>query len=208
MKAKNDIIFTGPLALAALEGRKTQFRRVAKPQPEWRGNGWTAPGTKDMLWADGDVIPFGEGPHRHPPGTRLWVKEKWAAHWMYDNVPPSKARSTLPDDNRWYLADPEDSPGTHGCPAKGYTGRWRSALYMPRWASRLTIEIMSVRLERLQSITESDVCAELGLSPITRDVKLPIFRGLWDVMNKKHLWESNPWVFRYEFRKDQTDDGK
>lgn len=144
-------------------------------------------------------------------GDRLWVRERWAAHWMYDDVKATNARSQYPDDNRWYQADGPDAPGSQGCPSEGRRGRWRPSIHMPRWASRLTLEIASVRVERVQSITEADARAEgcrvtyggpLGTAVVAdaRDQ----FRGLWDEINGARSgcsWADDPWVFAISFRR-------
>lgn len=83
--------------------------------------------------------------------------------------------------------------------------RWFSPIYLPRWASRITLEVVSVRVERLQEITEEDARAEGVMSlpnihPIARPTS--VFQELWDQINGKRApWESNPWVWRVEFRR-------
>lgn len=118
------------------------------------------------------------------PRDRLWVRE--AGLWCDIGFERSVA----------YRADGE--PGeTWVRPI-----RWRSPLYMPRWASRLTLEIVGVRVGRLQEISEEDAkaegCAIAGGWPESREW----FRVAWNHINgKKHLWESNPWVWVVEFKR-------
>jgi hypothetical protein len=232
------IICTGESVMAILDERKTQTRRVVtrsnaildghkRPSAEH----WQAL-DMDGAWADAGPSPAGnDGPylkancarpdcdgavHRLYPqwfvGQRLWVRETWAAHWMYDDVPPREARSTHPDDSYFYLAD--GPPGgykeadllPHNC------GKWRSPLYMPRGASRITLEVTGVRVERVREISEKDVRAEgVEQSMIDHwrqwlhpnDCAGHAFGQVWDSINAKRGfgWESNPWVFVIEFKK-------
>lgn len=80
---------------------------------------------------------------------------------------------------------------------------WRPSIHMPRWASRITLEITAVRVERLQEISEADVQAEgCTGSPFGKAADAMLFPTLWDSINaKKHPWESNPWVWVVEFKR-------
>ncbi|NBD11804.1 hypothetical protein GTY96_22835 [Corallococcus sp. c25j21] len=153
------ILFSGPMVRAILAGRKTVTRRLIKPQPTdvefWlhgkpsnsrdglptmrdaTGKGWAACGPF--------TCPYGK------PGDRLWVKETYALDRIHDPTRPSAVLPTLLRD-RWYRAD-----GEQWVPLRG---RWRPSIHMPRWASRLTLEVASVRVERLHDITEEDAQAE------------------------------------------------
>ncbi len=86
------------------------------------------------------------------PGDLLFVAEAWAAHWMYDDVPPADARSPHPGDNYWYRAAGEDSVGSCGCPAAGRRGRWRDADTMPIAVSRAWLRNLGVRVERVGDV--------------------------------------------------------
>ena len=151
------ILFSGPMVLAILEGRKSQTRRVLKPQPptgEWDvgrlhaeeifptvidRNGDEQPGTECF----GATCDSGEWCLRCPygaPGDLLWVRETWFS-------PPRPL-----DDLLGFAAD-----GDH---PHGVTYRKRPSIHMPRWASRLTLRITSVHVERLQEISEEDAVAE------------------------------------------------
>lgn len=180
---------------AILEGRKTQTRRVVKPQP-----------IRDAFQGQhGDVVILGRVPARlrpHPenpedprravtdpipcpygaPGDRLWVREAW-------HLCPKK------DKERYcYRAD-----GICGAP-------WKPSIFMPRWACRLELELTAVRVERVQEISADDACEE-GID----DDDLPpecIYARLWDSINGKRApWASNPWVWVLEFRRVNLENG-
>lgn len=155
------ILFRGPMVQAILRWSKTQTRRIIKPQPpaerpcaerDQFGPGWrwwperVAHGRDDRHWPEGELswlfCPYGQ------PGDRLWVRETWA---LKPDAAPVYDRSDL-----WrlcaYRIDGETwSPRPE---------RWRSPIHMPRWASRITLEITGVRVERLQDISEEDAVAE------------------------------------------------
>lgn len=163
--AERPILFSGPMVRAILDGRKTQTLRVLKPQPDS-----LAPidhiehvvGTRSFDLHTGARFANGrfQGSERmqmvatpYAPGDRLWVREAWKAHSTFNGVPPRD----IPDSNIFYLADPGYSPS--GAPG-------RPGIHMPRWASRITLEVTKVRIQRLQDISEEDAIAE----GIRRDV--------------------------------------
>jgi len=200
MTKKRPILFSAPMVRAILDGRKIQTRRVVKPQP---GDGDFAspiicetyapvlvnqhgedyPGDEVFGFANeeqGWKCPYGS------PGDRLWVRETWAHSTDYDG------QFLLDHNPVLYRATPVVEPS-----------RWRPSIFMPRWASRITLEITAVCAERLQSILLSDVAAE-GLHPNNEagwDTTDP-YRDLWDSINgKKYPWASNPYVWVVEFRR-------
>lgn len=215
MDRDRPIIFSAPMVRAILAGRKTQTRRVIKPQPyEVRppddGCGWRwefcrrglayAWNTEAERLASGMV---GHCPYGHP-GDRLWCRERWAP-FRGSGIPCEVDRATyacFPDgtqvmrDGRiypWTLTDQPNWPESM---------RWRPSIHMPRWASRITLEITGVRVERLQAIGPIDAEAE-GF-PLGSDHADPVaaFRATWDQINgKTYPWLSNPWVWRIEFRR-------
>lgn len=186
------ILFSGEMVRAILGGHKTQTRRVVKPQPH-AGARWGLQG-----WEDGHGCalrnPYGQ------PGDLLWVRETWAYN---------EAQGTI------YAADgdtpdPDDNDGPERC-----RGRWRPSIHMPRWASRITLEVVSVRVERVQSITHEDALAE-GIEDAEPGADLRIaglpysfartrFCLLWNSINaaRGYSWEVNPWVWVVEFRRTQ-----
>jgi hypothetical protein len=144
------IPFKGPMVRAIIEDRKTQTRRVLDPQPVPASSWGRPPGT----------YPSATGWKRIPyaTGDRLWVREAWRAPIAVDHLPPRDIWATTP---ACYEADGSQQPG-HGIE----WGRYRHSMFMPRWASRLTLIVESVRIERLQEIIEEDAAAE----GIRRDV--------------------------------------
>ncbi|MCY1166937.1 hypothetical protein D9M73_68910 [compost metagenome] len=143
------------------------------------------------------------------PGDRLWVREAWRVDVGFNDVPPRDidACATV-----FYEA-------TDG-PADGFKGRLRPGMFMPRWASRITLEITGVRVERLQDISEADAIAE-GTELID-ELRNPTerrwraygnestesctsavasYRTLWESINGAGSWDANPWVWVVEFRR-------
>jgi hypothetical protein len=133
------IIFSGPMVRAILEGRKTQTRRVIKPQPTepantpWLKNGWLEPSR----------CPHGQ------PGDRLWVKETFFDNRKYEAAVGFKIGVAQDYD---YKADHEVAPDSKV--------KWIPSIFMPRWASRITLEITDMRVQRVQDISEEDAKAE------------------------------------------------
>ena len=176
------ILFSGEMVRAILEGRKTQTRRIVKD------------GTPD----DWNACPYGV------IGDRLWVRETWRLWDVLENYVGGQNTATVQ-----YKAGPLGSDRVltvsdeqRGNLSNLENDRWRPSIFMPRWASRITLEITGVRVERLQEITEKDALAEGVGYAITRDCKVPQFARLWDQINGKHApWESNPWVWVVEFKR-------
>lgn len=203
------ILFSASMVRAILDGRKSQTRRIVKPQPEhglqmchYSPTGWAR--NRD---AEGHACTC--DPARAPygvPGDRLWVKETHAivprtAYAMSEGV----QQALRPDDNHdaaVYAADWERSK----------PGRWRPSIHMPRWASRITLEITDVRVERLNDISEADALAE-GAEVCANGVwfdRSPTFAGsdargayycLWQHINGPGSWAANPWVWVVEFKR-------
>ncbi len=160
------IMFTGPMVRAILDGRKTQTRRVIRPQPRWVGDPGIPFRTEDADPKGIIQCPYGK------PGDQLWVRETWAPN--EGDVLAGKA---------FYRADNNT-----------IVERWRPSIHMPRWASRITLEITKVRVERLQDISEEDAKAE-GSAYRTE------FRDIWRSIYGDGSWAHNPWVWVIEFRR-------
>jgi len=219
--ADRPILFSGPMVRAILEGKKTQTRRVLKPQIEtfdvapgqpcavdiaWdvddgKGRIWKGSypaGAAECGWKKGTgVLTTQTVPYA--PGDRLWVRETWTT----DGTAQGHVA---------YGADGEPPPHIGSV-------RWRPSLHMPRWASRLTLTVTDVRVQRLQDISEDDAKAE-GIE-INQDGYLRVigwrnygshqtviddarlsFGTLWDSINGKREganWDANPWVVTVSF---------
>jgi len=197
------ILFSAPMVRAILEGRKTMTRRVVKPEPVleygvWR---WQPNSSRDINLIDhADMFnPFGKS------GDRLWVKETWAIKDCGRNVSllPEAWPDGFPVSRLQYVAT--DEP-----PATDYWWNKRSSLFMPRWASRITLEITDVRVERLQEISGEDAIEEGARNtresgdPLWDCTALQDFRERWDALNAKrgYEWDWNPWVWVIEFRRE------
>ncbi|MBM4044177.1 MAG: hypothetical protein FJ279_03615 [Planctomycetes bacterium] len=191
------IPFSAPMVRAILDGQKTQTRRVVKV-PAWATDIDTLADVR-IAGCDGDgdwhELPCAYG----QKGDRLWVRETWQAYDVHEvelgcyeagyplrDIPKSPPVSGFAVD---YAADGDDAPG----------GRWRPSIHMPRWASRITLEIVSVRVERLQDISLDDAKAE-GVETTDQ------YAALWAKINGWESWNANPWVWVIEFRCPQLEE--
>jgi hypothetical protein len=176
MKAR-PILMSAPMIRALIAGTKTQTRRTAKPQPECAFI-VAAPGSP--------ACPYGQ------PGDLLYVKENWAYRLDHDEY----SRSQLYEmgvRQAWYWADGPGRCCNTGC--DGAAGRVRTARFMPRWASRLTLRITDVRVQRLQEISEADAIAE-GVEPQGARMHYCV---LWKAINGAGSWAENPFVWCISF---------
>jgi len=230
------ILFSGPMVNALLEGRKTQTRRVLNPQPEPLGPeyqcDWRMHKGRAVFNFTNEQMARGLASSLVPyaVGDRLWVREAWRTPESLDHLSPTQIaaqckeagyhgvwcpRLTIADDmtHQWSEEDGfrDDEPA----------GRFRQGMHMPRWASRLTLPVTDVRVQRLQDISEEDAIAEgiartidsYGNGPSYCDYflgensdmaewfrsPLDSFQSLWDSINAKrdggkYAWEANPWV--------------
>lgn len=161
------MLFSAPMVRANRAGIKTQTRRLVKPQPEWLDGPqrwrWPIPKkhvqphcspyavTASREWWE--YVPLDGLPYGHA-SDRLWGREAFSGPRELDKVPP---RDWPRDSPIWYWAD--------GNPQHGDWTRPRPGIHMPRWASRIQLELTSVRAERLQDISEKDAAAE-GVEPL------------------------------------------
>jgi hypothetical protein len=202
------ILFSAPMVQALLAGTKTQTRRVVTPQPpDWvscynerlvDAHFWCEHDRDDdsmrhwPSYEHGLPCPYGA------PGDRLWVRETWGPC----------------DGGACYRASERDGVLPDG-------GRWHPSIHMPRWASRITLEVTDVRVERLQDISEADAIADgvkhsqRAVSPSKADPcwwdylqDEPNYRNardsyasLWEKINGAGSWDANPWVWVIEFRR-------
>lgn len=217
------ILFSGAMVRALLAGSKTQTRRVVKMKPhqqiEERDDGtpwpWMHDGERDAdSWM---ACPYGQ------PGDRLWVRESWQG--------PLLQEFEIDADPDWHYAShihQYQNPAhceyaADGGPKPEYTDAddvmrqgWRPSIHMPRWASRITLEITSVRVERLQDISIEDAKAEGAWGPDDSIVQKvadhfgidifaanprKAFQMLWEQINGPDSWDANPWVWAIEFKR-------
>lgn len=202
------ILFSGPMVKAILSGNKTQTRRTIKFNPPFNHasawpfvnkfpDGWWVwtdfnPTEKDLAIlrqnGNGRPCPFGQ------PGDRLWVRESW--------------RLTTTDDCACY--DPcgcKVGLPVYRATADDPDAKWKPSIHMPRWVSRITLEITGVKVERLQDISDDDCMAE-GIEPCNCIEGCDIcaksfqedYQQLWESINGKGSWDANPWVWVVEFK--------
>ncbi|MFC3693394.1 hypothetical protein [Chenggangzhangella methanolivorans] len=226
----HSILFKGPMVRALLDGTKTQTRRaLSRSNTLWNGGSWPFGRAFDDLnrhraWVDGGPSPSGHpGPYlkapwageeegswariypKVQPGDHLWVRETWSISSIYDGCRPRDL-------------NPERVPlwcGIRYAATQERLGiKDRAAIHMPRWASRLTLEVTEVRVERLQDISEADAIAEgvaqrrdgwfaviderRGLTGAAPDAR-SAYAMLWDRINGAGAWDANPWVAVYGF---------
>jgi len=204
---------------AILDGTKTQTRRIVKDHP---GDAWVHDGFGRITskhprqgrfglfvrrglgtdFPECDIVPCPYG----QPGDGLWVREHWRAPASCDHLPP---RSICDSEPLQFIAD--ETTG-----AEAGFGKARRAFHMPRWASRITLEITGVRVERLQDISEADAQAEgaRACDPVSgREVLFSApgssqagsyrlhFQDIWTTINGPESWAANPWVWVIKFRR-------
>ncbi len=217
------ILFSAEMVRAILDGRKTQTRRVVK----LTADGHVQAPSKHLRWYPTDpgaiqACRYGQ------PGDTLWVRETFCAHWgapphdapqsyrivTGDKLPPIKQENgdfyqPVPSDimTIWYEAEGN----------KPFYMKWRPSIHMPRWASRITLRITDIRVERLQDISEDDAIAEgvaleryvlvsdsagkhsSGEAEPTDPVEE--YRDLWNKINGPDAWDENPWVWVISFER-------
>lgn len=214
------MIFNGEMVRAILDGRKTQTRRPIK----WKQTRFTEVGERE----DGSKWPWSEDAEHacdfwHPcpfgaVGDRIWVRETWQAiHDSVDEFGHVEERTYAPSiskekDRYWHTVYAEHF-GDESREDRGFP--WRPSIHMPRWASRITLEITDVRVERLNAISEEDARAEgiidggclncgepepcgcVNPQPDATDA----FAYLWQSIYGRENWDANPWVWVIEFKR-------
>jgi hypothetical protein len=205
---------------AILDGRKKQTRRIMKAQPP--PDAWVTvehyhpividrhddmqPGEEifGAHWDDGDFglrCPYGQ------PGDLLWVREAWASPCSTREL-----RDGVTACGITYRTGHEEAPGA----GPRVDVKWRPSIHMPRWASRITLRITDIRVERLQDISEADAGAEgapdySSLSEASGEDMAEAqtrlcwrqrwFASLWNKINGPGAWEANPWVWVVSFER-------
>ena len=175
-----NLIFSGPMVRALLEGRKTQDRRVYQYD--------------DGRW--GIIL-------HCAVGDRIWARESWSGDYVFRDTPPKSRNSFVADghpylrETIWYWADGSPEDGNYEKPV--------NARLMPRWASRLTLTVTDVRVQRLQDISEEDARAEGIFTPeigyVNLGKKAPViqYAMLWNSLHGPDAWDANPWVSAITF---------
>lgn len=229
------ILFSGemsaPMILALLDGRKTQTRRIVKPQPPDYYHKLCGPEhySPIVVGGDGEVR---EGPQSlgvytddgewgvkcpYEVGMRLWVREGHLLQECVCQAAPAAMRGNCRycggrGETVIYKADAT-------CAGDSVCCRYRPSIHMPRWASRITLEITDIRVQRLQDTTRLDIAAEgwpcderqrsgvdlalaLGDDEIIDDASIEWYANLWDSINTKPgtRWDDSPWVWCLSFR--------
>lgn len=224
------IIFSGPMVRAILDGRKTVTRRIIKPQPRWveSSGRWSYDIPKSRRkkgcctfvcdasrrWWEYLLLDQWE----YQVGQKLWARETWQLFDIFHD-----------DWNGGYDGETWSAPIPKKKPSQNYMlqyqadgmsdcDHWRPSIHMPKWASRIWLEVVSVRPERLTEITEEDAKAE-GVEPWQHDPRQPMttgelgslcpYRGgfacLWDDLHPDGpTWKDGPWVWRVEFKQVQN----
>lgn len=214
------ILFSAPMVNALLAGTKTQTRRLVKPQP---GEDGTNVYGIDATQAA--VIRKAWKPYALP-GDRLWVKETFApceaqirkGHFHYRADGAVGHRVSTNGGDVWW----ERTGHTTGLADHSLLGvwlaepsKWKPSIFMPSEASRITLEVTAVRVERLQAISEADAIAEgiqrCGLPndrhPLWKvghemhEAAVPAYASLWESINGAESWAANPWVWVVEFKR-------
>lgn len=217
------ILFKGEMVRAILEGRKTQTRRVVKlPKNHVWGN-----------FFDGQVCPENDLSSLGYPvdelrcpygqtGDRLWVRETWQGPLVDDDIEERPVDLESPKYCA-YAADGSKAPEFMDAD-DNLQRRWRPSIHMPRWASRITLEITGVRVERLQKISDANAISEgveghyieddwywrnyrltdeeAAVSPMLTCPR-ESFRSLWESISGPGSWMENPWVWVIEFKRVQ-----
>ena len=232
MKAR-PMLMSAPMVRAILAGTKTQTRRVVKPQfvadampvempATDPAGGWVVPGHSGTWWCEAAANP--DDARRCPygqPGDRLWVREAFVLGWplrddgivdQFDEHGNEKPQKTF------YRATSPDLEWCDGGDDRPVPTPWKPSMFMPRWASRITLEVASVRVERLQDINREDAIAE-GVRPLIGSngpnywtvatdfgsVNAPTaqhcYELLWNLINGHGSWDANPWVWVIEFKR-------
>lgn len=225
------MIFNAEMVRAILDGRKTQTRRIMKPQPEpcpRGGHWWPSNAFKTMLHVEdemqngkggwgglvGDACPFGD------VGDRIWVRETFQGPLVHEELfeeysaypekfeTPEYCEYAADGGVRPEYCDLDDNP-RHG---------WRPSIHMPRWASRILLEITNVRVERLNAISEEDAEAEgidmealydsqdcydcIADNNMTgRPTVTGAFKYLWESIYGEESWKANSWVWVISFKR-------
>ncbi|EKL1159715.1 MULTISPECIES: ASCH domain-containing protein [Klebsiella pneumoniae complex] len=202
------MIFNAEMVRALLSGRKTQTRRIIKPQPEA-----TLSGSLSGKWLsrplNGLLLPKIEDIAIHCPfgvvGDRIWVRETFQGPLFDYDLMDSYCKDPTPFEKPEfcvYKADGVPAPEFYDADDELHCC-WRPSIHMPRWACRILLEITNVRVERLKSISDGDAIRE-GCSTadmMSGDCVADVFARLWASIYSSDSWNANPWVWVIEFKR-------
>ena len=188
------ILFSAPMVRALLDGRKTQTRRVLKPQPVNFAS--VKHFNSSVLWVATPIdynkpMIFKSPPHAI--GDRLWVREAFYEEPPRTIQPAPGERLETFTGEIFYRADDDKLPGV----------LWKPSIHMPRWASRITLTVTDVRVQRVQEIGCDSIYREGFTDYSTCDPARADFVSLWNSLNAKRGfgWDANPWVAAYTFER-------
>ena len=201
------ILFNGEMVRAILEGRKTQTRRPVNPQPPKNTDYVIAgeDGRRALCISDlengeftGNVSPWRKCPYGQP-GDILWVRETWQVFEMDEGGECYGPAETIPKSRPHHASLAWAADPITG----GIEGPWRPSIHMPRWAARIFLRVKSVRIQRVQDITEEDAVAE-GFEGFDDDVTggksaYTKFAECWN--GAYGTFSANPWVWAIEFER-------
>lgn len=201
------MIFNAEMVRALLDGRKTQTRRPIK----WKQTRFTVIGERE----DGSKWPWSEDAEHacdfwHPcpfgaVGDRIWVRETFQGPLFHFDLMDSYCKDSTPFEKSEfcvYKADGVPAPEFYDADDELHCC-WRPSIHMPRWASRILLEITDVRVERLKSISDRDALRE-GCNAVdmkSGDCVADVFARLWASIYGSDSWNANPWVWVIEFKR-------
>ncbi|HIE8539004.1 TPA: hypothetical protein ACXPXP_003271 [Klebsiella pneumoniae] len=197
--SERGMIFNAEMVRALLDGRKTQTRRPIK----WKQTRFTEIGERE----DGSKWPWSEDAEHacdfwHPcpfgaVGDRIWVREAFRVHSRATDVATLVYKAS--ERNSW--TEQTRRVPVAVCNKPATPEKWTPSLHMPRWASRILLEITGVRVERLRSMSQDDARAE-GVIAASGPMEAGLaFREQWDSIYGEESWKANPWVWVIEFKR-------
>jgi hypothetical protein len=203
------IIFFAPMVLALIDGRKSQTRRLLRNPEYWGCPTGDCPHDKQAE-CDAQMADLPAKQSGYAPGQRLYVREAWHVRGRYTDVVEIGFRASQ---NRSHTEYVEQVPVAKAVPGKGQWPRFPKygpSIYMPRWASRLTLAVSEVRVERVQSISKEDCYAEgierptapsMGSEVCAIDNARNAYRSLWNSLHtvRGERWQDNPWIVAVTF---------
>ncbi|PXJ26349.1 hypothetical protein DMR11_00075 [Klebsiella pneumoniae] len=213
------MIFNGEMVRAILDGRKTQTRRIMAPQPADDIERCIFPNPEAIGWKSSLRHKHGSTTahfcHYGKPGDRIWVRETFQGPLFDYDLMDSYCKDPTPFEKPEfcvYKADGVPAPEFYDADDELHCC-WRPSIHMPRWASRILLEITDVRVERLNAISQEDAQAEgmelTGWRPTYSDpdsggeVMTPYdnFAELWSSIYGDESWKANPWVWVISFER-------